>query len=67
MIWIALALGILWFAMRLYVAGRDKGYQPDLPFEEHSSGLRQTVTTDKRRLEVSIKSASVLAFICLMV
>ena len=34
-IWIALALGILWFAMRLYVAGRDRGYQPDLPFEEH--------------------------------
>ena len=34
MIWIALALGILWFAMRLYVAGRDKGYQPDLPFED---------------------------------
>jgi len=33
-IWIALALGILWFVMRLYVAGRDKGYQPDLPFEE---------------------------------
>ena len=33
-IWIAVALGILWFAMRLYVAGRDKGYQPDLPFEE---------------------------------
>lgn len=33
-IWIALALGILWFAMRMYVAGRDKGYQPDLPFEE---------------------------------
>jgi hypothetical protein len=33
-IWIVLALGILWFAMRLYVAGRDKGYQPDLPFEE---------------------------------
>jgi len=33
-IWIGLALGILWFAMRLYVAGRDKGYQPDLPFEE---------------------------------
>lgn len=33
-LWIALALGILWFAMRLYVAGRDKGYQPDLPFEE---------------------------------
>jgi hypothetical protein len=33
-IWIAFALGILWFAMRLYVAGRDKSYQPDLPFEE---------------------------------
>jgi hypothetical protein len=33
-IWIALALGILWFAMRLYVAGRDRGYQPDLPFED---------------------------------
>ena len=33
-IWIAFALGILWCAMRLYVAGRDKGYQPDLPFEE---------------------------------
>jgi len=36
-IWIVLALGILWFAMRLYVAGRDKGYQPDLPFEETPS------------------------------
>ena len=34
LVWIALALGILWFAMRLYVAGRDKSYQPDLPFEE---------------------------------
>lgn len=33
-IWIVLALGILWFAMRLYVAGRDKTFQPDLPFEE---------------------------------
>jgi len=33
-IWIFLALGILWLAMRLYVAGRDKGFQPDLPFEE---------------------------------
>jgi peptidase M50B-like protein len=32
--WIAFALGILWFAMRLYVAGRDKSYQPDLPFED---------------------------------
>lgn len=36
-IWIALALGILWFAMRLYVAGRDKSFQPDLPFEETPS------------------------------
>jgi hypothetical protein len=33
-VWIALALGFLWFVMRLYVAGRDKGFQPDLPFEE---------------------------------
>jgi len=33
-VWIALALGILWFAMRMYVAGRDKSYQPDLPFED---------------------------------
>ena len=33
-IWIGLALGILWFAMRLYVTGRDKSYQPDLPFED---------------------------------
>lgn len=33
-LWIAVALGILWFAMRLYVAGRDKSFQPDLPFEE---------------------------------
>ena len=33
-IWIAVALAILWFAMRMYVAGRDKSYQPDLPFEE---------------------------------
>ena len=33
-LWIALALGILWWAMRLYVSGRDKGYQPDLPFED---------------------------------
>jgi hypothetical protein len=34
LIWIVLALGILWLVMRCYVAGRDKGYQPDLPFEE---------------------------------
>ena len=33
-IWITLAFGILWFAMRMYVTGRDKGFQPDLPFEE---------------------------------
>lgn len=33
-IWIMLALGILWFAMRLYVAGRDKSFQADLPFED---------------------------------
>lgn len=33
-LWIAVALGILWFAMRLYVAGRDKSFQPDLPFDE---------------------------------
>jgi hypothetical protein len=31
--WILLAVGILWCAMRLYVAGRDKSFQPDLPFE----------------------------------
>ena len=37
LIWIGLALGILWFAMRLYVAGRDKSYQPDLPFEDTPS------------------------------
>ena len=29
-----MALGILWFVMRMYVAGRDQSYQPDLPFEE---------------------------------
>ena len=33
-VWIMLALGILWFVMRLYVAGRDKSFQPDLPFED---------------------------------
>jgi len=32
--WIMLALGILWFVMRLYVSGRDKSFQPDLPFED---------------------------------
>jgi len=34
LIWIFLALGIIWMAMRFYVAGRDKGFQADLPFEE---------------------------------
>jgi len=33
-LWIVLGLGILWFAMRLYVAGRDRSFQPDLPFED---------------------------------
>jgi hypothetical protein len=33
-VWIVIALGILWFAMRLYIVGRDKGYQADLPFED---------------------------------
>lgn len=33
-VWIAISLGMLWFVLRLYVAGRDRGYQPDLPFEE---------------------------------
>jgi hypothetical protein len=32
--WITFALGILWFAMRLYVARRESSYQPDLPFED---------------------------------
>jgi hypothetical protein len=34
LVWIAVAFGMLWFVMRLYVAGRDNTYQPDLPFEE---------------------------------
>src|SRR6185503_8248532 len=33
-VWIALALGLLWFVMRLYVARRESSYQPDLPFED---------------------------------
>lgn len=33
-IWIAVALGILWLVMRMYVAGRDQSFQPDLPFED---------------------------------
>jgi len=34
--WIVLSLGILWFAMRIYVVSRDKRIQPDLPFEDAS-------------------------------
>jgi hypothetical protein len=33
-IWIAIAFGILWGAMRLYVVKRDAAGQPDLPFED---------------------------------
>lgn len=33
-VWIVLALGILWLVMRLYIAGRDQSFQPDLPFED---------------------------------
>ena len=33
-LWIVVAFAILWFAMRLYVAGRDQTFQPDLPFED---------------------------------
>jgi len=33
-LWIAIAFGILWFAMRLYVVSRDSSLQPDLPFED---------------------------------
>jgi hypothetical protein len=32
--WIVLSLGILWFAMRVYVVSREKRSQPDLPFED---------------------------------
>jgi hypothetical protein len=35
-LWIVLSLGILWFAMRVYVVSRDKANQPDLPFEDLS-------------------------------
>jgi len=34
LIWIAIAIGILWIAMRLYVSSRDRAIQPDLPFED---------------------------------
>jgi len=33
-LWITLALGMLWFVMRLYVVSRDARVQPDLPFED---------------------------------
>lgn len=33
-LWIAVALGMLWFVMRLYVVSRDAQVQPDLPFED---------------------------------
>jgi len=33
-IWIAVAFGMLWFVMRLYVVSRDAAVQPDLPFED---------------------------------
>jgi Peptidase M50B-like len=33
-LWIAVAFGMLWFVMRLYVVSRDARVQPDLPFED---------------------------------
>jgi hypothetical protein len=33
-VWIAIAFGILWLAMRFYVVSRDSSTQPDLPFED---------------------------------
>jgi hypothetical protein len=36
LLWIVLAVGILWLAMRIYVVSRDKGIQADLPFENVS-------------------------------
>lgn len=33
-LWIAIALGMLWFVMRLYIVSRDARIQPDLPFED---------------------------------
>lgn len=33
-VWIAIAFGILWLAMRFYVVSRDSATQPDLPFED---------------------------------
>jgi hypothetical protein len=36
-VWIAIAFGILWFVMRLYIVSRDSAVQPDLPFEDSPS------------------------------
>lgn len=33
-LWIAVAFGMLWFVMRLYIVSRDARLQPDLPFED---------------------------------
>lgn len=33
-LWIAVAFGMLWLVMRLYVVSRDARVQPDLPFED---------------------------------
>lgn len=33
-LWIAIAFGILWLAMRFYIVSRDSSVQPDLPFED---------------------------------
>jgi hypothetical protein len=33
-LWIAIALGMLWLVMRLYIVSRDARIQPDLPFED---------------------------------
>jgi peptidase M50B-like protein len=33
-LWIAIAFGMLWLVMRLYVVSRDSRIQPDLPFED---------------------------------
>ncbi len=37
-LWIAVAFGMLWFVMRLYVVSRDSRMQPDLPFEDSPLG-----------------------------
>jgi peptidase M50B-like protein len=40
--WIAIAVGILWLAMRLYVVSRDRGLPPHLPFAEIPEVLEKT-------------------------